>query len=64
MSDPTNNSVELSIAERISKLEKQANKARVMVGMVVRQIELDKTISPELIKDLRDFAEGEDNAKS
>jgi hypothetical protein len=59
MSDVSQNSVELTIAERIKRLEMQATRARVIVSMTVAQIEDSKSISPELMKELRDFSESE-----
>ena len=59
MSDVSQNSVELTIAERIKRLEMQAIRARVIVSMTVAQIEDSKSISPELMKELRAFSESE-----
>ena len=59
MSDVSQNAIELTIAERIKRLEKQAIRARVIVSMTVAQIEDSKSISPELMKELRDFSESE-----
>ncbi len=59
MSDVSQNSVELTIAERIKRLEMQTIRARVIVSMTVAQIEDSKSISPELMKELREFSEGE-----
>ena len=59
MSDVSQNAIELTIAERIKRLEKQAIRARVIVSMTVAQIEDSKSISPELMKELRAFSESE-----
>jgi hypothetical protein len=59
MDDVSQNAVELTIAERIKRLEMQATRARVIVSMTVAQIEDSKSISPELMKELRDFSESE-----
>jgi hypothetical protein len=59
MSNVSQNAVELTVAERIKRLERQAIRARVIVSMTVAQIEDNKTISPELMQELRAFAESE-----
>ena len=59
MDDISQNAVELTIAERIKRLERQATRARVIVSMTVAQIENSKSISPELMQELKDFSESE-----
>jgi hypothetical protein len=59
MNEPSQNAVELTIAERIHALEMKATRARVIVGMTISQLESNNAISPELMKELKDFAESE-----
>jgi hypothetical protein len=59
MNDISQNAVELTVAERIKRLERQAIRARVIVSMTVAQIENSKSISPELMRELKDFSESE-----
>jgi hypothetical protein len=59
MNDTSQNAVELTVAERIKNLERQATGARVIVSMTIAQIENSKSISPELMLELKDFSERE-----
>lgn len=59
MNESSQNAVELTVADRIKRLERQATRARVIVSMTIAQIENSKSISPELMKELKDFSESE-----
>jgi hypothetical protein len=56
MVEQNQNEIDLTIAQRLAKLEKEVVKARSIVSVTVIYLKEGKIISPGLIRELEDFA--------